>query len=573
MANLVQIAEELEFVPKEQLVTLAQDPNSRFPQYMVVSEIQRRTQMEKMYAAQKQRQQPDTTVTDELLSEFSQPRQGLEQVADMRGAANGMQQPMPQRTGFQTGGLTEADRSYLSVELGYPDWGTLQRRLTEEGKYQALVNQLETIERQPVSGEGILTQQQISEATRYISDPRGLSRGREWQIKAAKQAQIEARNAELLSAAQELGIGQVESFGEGFRTIEGGVGGEVFTVPTEEELRILDIRRTEDAERLERERAVDDPDALTVGPETEFDIQGAIDAAQVNIDTTLEPLEEAAKAVPQYQSIFTPEMQERFLAEPPEKWKPPEVDPSLYSATLPPVVYEAPTEQQRQDELNAYGLASLAKAFGSARHMGEAGTMIGESVLGIPAIKRAQRQEALAGQSLARQMASEDFNLKLQQETLKRTRSKEEYESEMAGIDREKKNIVDWVTVMQQDRANQFADMKSRFDMQYQISEASRGMEADAAKVAEMNARLGIMKQQVAAQQNASITSIANTLENNIRNTIDQIESVGSSEYLQRQLNDQNEMLMNIVIYITETGGVPSLPAGVQNLPQSLVTP
>ena len=52
MANLVQVAEELEYVPKEQLIQMSQSPDSRYPQYLVLSEIQRRTQMEKMYNAQ-----------------------------------------------------------------------------------------------------------------------------------------------------------------------------------------------------------------------------------------------------------------------------------------------------------------------------------------------------------------------------------------------------------------------------------------------------------------------------------------------------------------------------------------
>ena len=31
MANLVQLADELEYVPKEQFVQMSQDPNNRFP--------------------------------------------------------------------------------------------------------------------------------------------------------------------------------------------------------------------------------------------------------------------------------------------------------------------------------------------------------------------------------------------------------------------------------------------------------------------------------------------------------------------------------------------------------------
>ena len=70
--NLVQIANELEYVPKEQLAEMSQNPNSRFPQYLVISEIQRRTKNDKAYAAMKQ--QPTTTVAEEVVNEFVQPK-------------------------------------------------------------------------------------------------------------------------------------------------------------------------------------------------------------------------------------------------------------------------------------------------------------------------------------------------------------------------------------------------------------------------------------------------------------------------------------------------------------------
>ena len=77
MANLVQVAEELEYVPKDQLIEMSQNPESRYPQYLVLSEIQRRTQMEKMYNAQEaSMNQPQTTVAEEVVADFAQP-QGL----------------------------------------------------------------------------------------------------------------------------------------------------------------------------------------------------------------------------------------------------------------------------------------------------------------------------------------------------------------------------------------------------------------------------------------------------------------------------------------------------------------
>ena len=49
MSNLIKAAEELEYVPKEDLIRMAESGDSRFPPYLVLSEIQRRTQNEKAY--------------------------------------------------------------------------------------------------------------------------------------------------------------------------------------------------------------------------------------------------------------------------------------------------------------------------------------------------------------------------------------------------------------------------------------------------------------------------------------------------------------------------------------------
>ncbi len=70
--NLVELATELEYVPKDQLAQMSQDPSSRYPQYLVLSEIQRRTANEKAYAAA--RPQPTTTVAEEVVGEFMQPQ-------------------------------------------------------------------------------------------------------------------------------------------------------------------------------------------------------------------------------------------------------------------------------------------------------------------------------------------------------------------------------------------------------------------------------------------------------------------------------------------------------------------
>jgi len=122
MANLVQVAEELEYVPKDQLIQMSQNPESRYPQYLVLSEIQRRTQMEKRYNAEEaSMNRPQTTVAEEVVADFAQP-QGLAGM-NAEGAANAGAFPpeaMPEtpmqmaagggRTGYRGGGA-----SYMSI--------------------------------------------------------------------------------------------------------------------------------------------------------------------------------------------------------------------------------------------------------------------------------------------------------------------------------------------------------------------------------------------------------------------------------------------------------------------------
>jgi len=69
--NLVQQANFLEDVPKDQLVSMSQDPNAQFPPFLVLSEIQRRATNEKNYQAMVNK--PTTTVAEEVVSDFARP--------------------------------------------------------------------------------------------------------------------------------------------------------------------------------------------------------------------------------------------------------------------------------------------------------------------------------------------------------------------------------------------------------------------------------------------------------------------------------------------------------------------
>ena len=124
MSNLIKAAEELEYVPKETLIQMAQSGDSRFPPYLVLSEIQRRTQNEKAYNAMQP--QPTTTVAEEKVAEFAQsglggmvsppfsPPEDLPMSPPMQMAASGG------LTGYANKGKTETTGSKIKEFLTAP---------------------------------------------------------------------------------------------------------------------------------------------------------------------------------------------------------------------------------------------------------------------------------------------------------------------------------------------------------------------------------------------------------------------------------------------------------------------
>ena len=120
MSNLIKAAEELEYVPKETLIQMAQSGDSRFPPYLVLAEIQRRTQNEKAYSAM--RPPATTTVAEEKVAEFAQsglggmvsppfsPPEDLPMSPPMQMAASGG------LTGYANTGRTALDSTFQFID-------------------------------------------------------------------------------------------------------------------------------------------------------------------------------------------------------------------------------------------------------------------------------------------------------------------------------------------------------------------------------------------------------------------------------------------------------------------------
>ncbi len=123
--NLVQLATELEYVPKDQLAQMSQDPNNRFPQYLVLSEIQRRTANEKAYAAAQP--QPTTTIAEEVVGEFMQPQ--------------GLQAGMPSVSAPTDSFSTEPMGMPASAPMQQPIMGMAEGGKTNFGSPEAVMSQ------------------------------------------------------------------------------------------------------------------------------------------------------------------------------------------------------------------------------------------------------------------------------------------------------------------------------------------------------------------------------------------------------------------------------------------------
>ena len=118
--SLVDRANELEYVPEEQLIQMSQSPEGQYPQFLVLSEIQRRNQMRRMYKNQiAKMNQPTTTVAEESVMELA--GQGavpmMDSLSSLSSSEGGLRSmaPTPMKSGKKT--EIERDEAELSEEL------------------------------------------------------------------------------------------------------------------------------------------------------------------------------------------------------------------------------------------------------------------------------------------------------------------------------------------------------------------------------------------------------------------------------------------------------------------------
>jgi len=118
--NLVEKGKELEYVPEPKLIEMARNPEGQYPQFLVLSEIQKRNQMRRMYKNQMAKMnQPTTTVAEESVMELA--GQGavpmMDSLSSLSSPEGGLRSMAP--TLMKSGKKTEIekDETELSEEL------------------------------------------------------------------------------------------------------------------------------------------------------------------------------------------------------------------------------------------------------------------------------------------------------------------------------------------------------------------------------------------------------------------------------------------------------------------------
>ena len=297
MANLIEAAAELEYVPKDQLAQMINNPDAGYPSYLVLSEIQRRTQMEKIYNAERvAMEKPSTTVAEEVVANFTGGPQGL------AGGPQGLAGVPPSSSEITSSGGMPALMAQ-GGRTGYQNTGKTKYRIIDDD------SNIENLDRKNVGAN---------------PDMYG----------------------DYIAGAEKIRKSGLFDFGE---------------------LPVMDTGTTD--EYLE-------------------DLSGLQGEHQANI--------EAQREIPQ-------EIQDFQLSE---------------------IDYEAPTEKDRQRELQVAALAGLAGVFGRARNLGEAGAGIGKLATNIQGIRKGQRKEAIDLAIAKRAGEAQDFGILTGKETLRMERNK-----------------------------------------------------------------------------------------------------------------------------------------------------
>ena len=421
--NLIDIAEELEFVPKADLAAMIDNPNSRYPSFMVLSEIQRRTKMEKMFETARM-QTPQTTVAEEAVMEMTgigaMPMQaGMSSPVNSQGS--GLQGMAPPTLTAQTGLFTSQEQLIARLKRlaeqgdinAQRDLQQLTQRLGGISDFvfdetnvdlSATMPQNFTVENLPQKQRDILSQTfegfpQFGLTTEEQRDKfRGFARtdlplgARDlFAIGKTERAGIEKELAERAGLSQ-MQPDQVTPETTGELTQAGIDAG----LQLAQRLKQSDLTNPQFRMFNKSDDGADDTAQAGLASANNPDLTRMVKEYQKRIDEIITPADEFVSQLGDPVTLRTREQ----ITE--------DVSSRL---NLPEVTALKPTEEERQRDMNVALLTGLGAIIGGARRPGDIATGIGKLGSDIAKMRRDARKEDRLADRLTRQETIQNINL------------------------------------------------------------------------------------------------------------------------------------------------------------------
>ena len=453
--NIIETKNFLEYANKDDLVNMMQEPNPHFPAFLVLSEIQRRTIHDQNFQAMLDR--PTTTVAEEVVNNFAQPQLAQNQPTGLQaGAQQASLLPTSVSAGLPSapasapmqmaasGGITGYANKGQTEFMDYHDifMNDLTKVIVNDIAFPGRVFNSKFYEEYRPKYIASKISDRVDKAKRL-----GLSGfDKEYYNNELKNRvrEITENKNPLLEKRQIRNSGGITGFANtGSTSLPAGSAPYPVNMPIEKLARILGVdmyapdgslknSAVLDAEMRERFALYNQP---AVGNTSNLPVGSASASAPVPVPvpTLTDPVaiqNQLSKTVPSALGIdqdkvaglsqvntpsvapvptltdptgeTTAEKYIKLMESGAFKTKPISVaDLGQITPNRLPIP-EIPTDERdylkvsdedRQRELDVYALGTLAKAIGTARNLGELGTGVGETALGLSQIKKGQRKE------------------------------------------------------------------------------------------------------------------------------------------------------------------------------------
>ena len=416
MANLIDVAEELEFIPEDQLAAMIDDPNSRYPSFMVLSEVQRRTKMRKMYENEMSKMnQPQTTVAEEAVMGLMQGQGAMPMQAGMSSPVNsqgsGLQGMAPPTLTAQTGLFTSPEQ--LIARL---------KRLAEQGDINAQRDLQQLTQRLGGLGDSVYTETKVDLSRTMPKD---------FTVQNLPQKQRDVLSQTFQPIGDYLTQGDFSSaYGLG-QTVGASAVAPLRGI-TERVVRDLDYLGQPVLDFTKGVFGVSQAKSqqLTEDPTTPTNFRDAVNRAKTDLaggkarigdDQPTAPDAKPQQVVSTNQPDELPLTVQDVLAQIRGDEQQPVFEglsqqnqqllqqlrnkasdntdvlgltkETLERLPIPKLDLPEVTEEDRQKELSAYTLSSLAKIISGARNVSDIGKGLGEAGIGLQALKKQQKKE------------------------------------------------------------------------------------------------------------------------------------------------------------------------------------